>query len=98
MDNMLENENEQTKHYWMKRFCHLYKQVPNIQRKDLMIHDSWFLLAKSKDTIRHVKAGNASQERIVRVVLAIEKLIATRESDKALLCKLLKNQRLVATI
>jgi hypothetical protein len=90
--------NSASTQYWKDEFQKLILEVPDLTRMQLVPHDSSYLFANTKDDIRHAKNNNAGFEKVMRLVLAMQKLIAAKESDKTLLSKLLKNQRLVATV
>ncbi|GGD44864.1 hypothetical protein GCM10011514_06090 [Emticicia aquatilis] len=82
-------------HYWRDEFERLYALAPDFQRTDLIQYDDYFLMAKAKDDVSHVKKGESGLEKTRRVVIALQKLVDSRERSAKSLANFRSRQKLV---
>jgi hypothetical protein len=78
-----------------EKFDRLHAREPDFVRKNLVIYDGYFLSAVGKDAVSRVKKGMGGYEVTQRVVIALEKYVASKEKAKGGLEKLAKRQKLV---
>ena len=81
--------------FWRDKFEVLFEKAPDFERKNLVIYDSYFMLAVAKDAVRRVKSGKAGFELTRRVVMALEMYVDAKMASEKHVERTKTRQKLV---
>jgi hypothetical protein len=81
--------------FWRDKFQVLFEAAPDFERKNLVIYDSYFMLAVAKDAVTRVKSGKAGFEVTRRVVMALEQYVDAKMASEKNMERTKVRQKLV---